>query len=176
MVRCITICRGDQAHTVVIICTTWCTAKHGRPKWAPCCKFHWNRELPEKYCHVFGVCVMNNNGFCIRWLDLLALFYNYDQLQQLTTRSIPYWTTSCLLFHCDEWWRKNLCWMDLLSVRMCSPLTTSGEPNRGHPFQQFTLLRAYMFNGNVCCDLLPSNGGPSTVNCVTFQRVYRSVV
>jgi hypothetical protein len=37
-----------------------------------------------KYCHVLGVCVTNNSGFWIGWFDLLALLYNYNQLQQLT--------------------------------------------------------------------------------------------
>jgi hypothetical protein len=33
---------------------------------------------------VFGVCVTNSNGFCIWWLDLLALLYNYNKLRELT--------------------------------------------------------------------------------------------
>jgi hypothetical protein len=44
----------------------------------------WNQNQYLKYCHVFGVCMTNNNGFWIRWLDLLALLYNYNQLWQLT--------------------------------------------------------------------------------------------
>jgi hypothetical protein len=52
------------------------------------------------YCHVWGVCVTNNNGFCIGWLNLLAFLL---QLQSIITahnqwlprtRSIPYWTAS----------------------------------------------------------------------------------
>jgi hypothetical protein len=51
------------------------------------------------YCHAFGVCVTNNNGFWTRRLDLLALRL---QLQPIitapnqwlyTTVSIPYCTT-----------------------------------------------------------------------------------
>jgi hypothetical protein len=34
-----------------------------------------------------GVGVTNNNGFWIRLLDLLALLYNYSQLEQLTRLS-----------------------------------------------------------------------------------------
>jgi hypothetical protein len=40
-------------------------------------------RTPTKLSHI-GVCVTNNNGFWIRWLDLLALLYNYSQLWQLT--------------------------------------------------------------------------------------------
>jgi hypothetical protein len=39
---------------------------------------------PSPYSHVFLVSVTNNNGFRIRWLDLLALLYNYNQSWQLT--------------------------------------------------------------------------------------------
>jgi hypothetical protein len=38
-----------------------------------------------KYCHVCGLCVTNNSGFWIRWLDLLALLYHYKQVWQLRT-------------------------------------------------------------------------------------------
>jgi hypothetical protein len=57
------------------------------------------------YCDVSGVCVTNNNGFWIGWLDILALLLL--QLLLITidyitaynrwlpkTRSIPSWTTS----------------------------------------------------------------------------------
>jgi hypothetical protein len=53
-----------------------------------------------KYCHVWGICVTNNNGFWLGWLDLLALLL---QLQLIVlasnqwvskTRPIPHWTTS----------------------------------------------------------------------------------
>jgi hypothetical protein len=33
---------------------------------------------------VFGGCMTNNNGFWIRWLDLLALRYDYNQLWHIT--------------------------------------------------------------------------------------------
>jgi hypothetical protein len=36
--------------------------------------------ISGKDCDVLGVCVMNNNGFWIRCLDLLAVLYNYKQL------------------------------------------------------------------------------------------------
>jgi hypothetical protein len=34
---------------------------------------------------VWGVCVTNNNGFWIGWLDLLTLLYNHSQLQSIIT-------------------------------------------------------------------------------------------
>jgi hypothetical protein len=37
----------------------------------------------HRYCHVYGVGVTSNE-FWIRWLDLLALLYSYNQLWQLT--------------------------------------------------------------------------------------------
>jgi hypothetical protein len=51
------------------------------------------------YCHIFGVCVTNNNGLWISWLVYLRFFtitINYDIRQQWlsATRSVPYWTTS----------------------------------------------------------------------------------
>jgi hypothetical protein len=42
-------------------------------------QFRLQKEF-KIYCHVFCVCVTNNNGFWIGWLDLLALLYNYNQL------------------------------------------------------------------------------------------------
>jgi hypothetical protein len=42
-----------------------------------------------------GVCVTNNNGFWIWWLDLLAFLYNYSRL--LTSHTLnSFWTTSVL--------------------------------------------------------------------------------
>jgi hypothetical protein len=55
------------------------------------------------YCHWSGVPWLIITGCWIGWLDLLALYYNYLQLQSLVTaynrwlsktRSIPSWTTS----------------------------------------------------------------------------------
>jgi hypothetical protein len=47
----------------------------------------------QLYCHVWGVCVTNSNGFWIGWLNLLPLLYDHDQWLSKTS-SIPYWTTS----------------------------------------------------------------------------------
>jgi hypothetical protein len=43
-------------------------------------KFYRKRTILEKYSHVSGVCMTNDNGFRIRWLDLLELLYNQSQL------------------------------------------------------------------------------------------------
>jgi hypothetical protein len=43
-----------------------------------------------------GVSLTNNNGFWIRWLDLLTLLYNYNQLWQLSINDCLWlnWTES----------------------------------------------------------------------------------
>jgi hypothetical protein len=68
------------------------------------------------YCYVWGICVTNNNGLWIGWLDLLP----HLKSQSITTAhsqclsktcSIPYWTTSVFSsivtdffsFDCLEW-------------------------------------------------------------------------
>jgi hypothetical protein len=38
------------------------------------------RSRTEAPDYVYLVSVTNNNGFCIWWLGLLALLYNYSQL------------------------------------------------------------------------------------------------
>jgi hypothetical protein len=48
---------------------------HANSDWCP-----GDRQV-YLYCHV---CVTNNKGFWVRWLDLLALLYNFNQLRQLT--------------------------------------------------------------------------------------------
>jgi hypothetical protein len=59
------------------------------------------------YCHVWGVCVTDNNGFWIGWFDLLALLLQLQSIITahnqwlLKTRSIPYWTTSVFSSYCD---------------------------------------------------------------------------
>jgi hypothetical protein len=53
--------------------------KHTRD---PRIKFYGLTDNFYLYCHVWRICVTNNNGFWIGWLDLLALLYN--QLWQLT--------------------------------------------------------------------------------------------
>jgi hypothetical protein len=67
-----------------------------------CIAYILETSWSNAYCHVRGVCVTNNNGFWIGWLDLLALLL---QLQPIITahnqwpsktRSIPYWTTNVL--------------------------------------------------------------------------------
>jgi hypothetical protein len=70
-------------------------------------------EVPW-YCHVFRVFVTNNNGFWIWKLDLLTLLYNYTQLWQLIISDCLRLAYSLLdhkrlLFHCDEWRKKNSC-------------------------------------------------------------------
>jgi hypothetical protein len=52
-------------------------------------KGSWRQSKIKWYCHVQGVCVTNNNGFWIGWLDLLALLYKHNQLQQLTINDCP---------------------------------------------------------------------------------------
>jgi hypothetical protein len=51
-----------------------------------------------KHCHVWGVCVTDNNGVWIGWLDLLALLLKVQSFMTVhnpwlpKTHSIPYWT------------------------------------------------------------------------------------
>jgi hypothetical protein len=58
------------------------------------------KDEDDEYCHVWGVCVTNNNRFSIGWLDILALLLKLQRIITAhnpwlyKTRSIPYWTTS----------------------------------------------------------------------------------
>jgi hypothetical protein len=82
-----------------------------------------------------GVCVTNNNGFCIWWLDLLALLYIYNQSWQdtisgclrlapvftgLRASSLPLWRMTndgSLLTH----------WTPLRQSQSQSHITTDGQ-------------------------------------------------
>jgi hypothetical protein len=90
------------------------------------------------YCHVRRVCVANNNGFWIGWLDLLALRL---QLQPIITahnpwlpktRSISYWTKSVFSSTVTNDERRISC--DWTPSRMTtesgseSYVTTDGQP------------------------------------------------
>jgi hypothetical protein len=100
-----------------------------------------------------GVGVTNNNGFWIWWLDLLALFYNYTELRQLTINaslrlapfltglrvsSLPLWwmTSHCshteiLLNAGSRISRTEISWTELNSMRTASksPLRTVNCPS-----------------------------------------------
>jgi hypothetical protein len=72
--------------------------------------------VPRKfYCHVWGVSVTNNNGFWIWWLGLLALCYNYSQLQKLTD-----WSHSQLRQSDKSLWR-------IRRIESESYVTTDGQ-------------------------------------------------
>jgi hypothetical protein len=109
----------------------------------------------KQYCHVFRVCVTNNNGFRILWLDLLALIL---QLQPIITAhrqwppktcSIPYWTR-CLLFHSwtSSWfsfllrlpWMTTVWRMLFLAFSHVLLFITSGESNRDHHLEQLVIF------------------------------------
>jgi hypothetical protein len=53
-----------------------------------------------KHCQVWGVCVTNDNGFWIRWLDFIGTCLQLQPIMTAhnqwlpKTRSIPYWTAS----------------------------------------------------------------------------------
>jgi hypothetical protein len=62
------------------------------------CRLLWKQKVSEwfraSYCHVSGVCVTNNNGFCIWWSNLLHLHatgYNSSQITIWHTSSSD-WT------------------------------------------------------------------------------------
>jgi hypothetical protein len=54
----------------------------------------------KEYWHIYGISVMNNNGFWIWGLVLLALLYNYSWLEEHTFNS--FWITSV-------WWISHCC-------------------------------------------------------------------
>jgi hypothetical protein len=74
------------------------------------------------YCHVYGVSVINNNGFCNWLLGLLALLYNYCQLCQLT-----HWTPSERRLSDGSPWR-TLSNLGLTQSQSQSYVTTDGQP------------------------------------------------
>jgi hypothetical protein len=89
--------------------------------------------IMREYCHVFRVCVTNNNGFWIGWLDLLAILLQLQPVITahnqwlLTTSSIPYWTTSVFSFTVNEWRTKNICSLNYWTpLRVESDVTTDG--------------------------------------------------
>jgi hypothetical protein len=75
----------------------------------------------------------------------------------------------CLLFHCEEWRTKNLSRMNSAE---CSHVSSFYNLGRNEYRSLFPTVRViaclFVVNGNVCCDFLPSNEGPTTVDCVTF--------
>jgi hypothetical protein len=81
--------------------------------------------LPSILSRIRGS-VTDNNGFWIRWLDLLALLYNYYQLWQLTINGClsPYRTTSV---HSSSV-TNNHCSHTELCYESESYVTTDGQP------------------------------------------------
>jgi hypothetical protein len=136
------------------------------------------------YCHVWGVCVTDKNGFWIGWLNLLALLYNYNQLRQLTInnclRLAPFITGvfSTVTTHerrihahtlnCLE---RPLSDESLLNDSHVSSLfITSAEPNRGHHLEQlvYFVIVSVLSVAKKRRKLLLINGGP-TVDCLTSR-------
>jgi hypothetical protein len=108
-----------------------------------------------KYCHAFGVCVTNNNGFWIRWLDLLALLLQLQSImtahnQWLSmTSSIPCWTTSVFssTMMNDE---SLLTHWTLLQMNYDS-FITSRQPEYRSPYPTVLLLFCVIrSHGNLC--------------------------
>jgi hypothetical protein len=71
---------------------------------------------------IWGISVTNNSGFWIRWLDLLALLYNYNQLRQPTINGCPRlapFLTGPLVSSLPLWRRANhwshVDWLELLN-------------------------------------------------------------
>jgi hypothetical protein len=72
---------------------------------SPLCVACLSRVILFLYCHVWGVCVTNNNGFWIGFIGTsLLLTVNYNSSQSMTGYDSLHSLLEyeCLLFHCDE--------------------------------------------------------------------------
>jgi hypothetical protein len=98
--------------------------------------------------HVFRVNVTNNNGFWIRWLDLLALLYNYSQFKQAGHWKPSEWITTPVWRMLYEGSLKNPSrdWIEKQSRASSSLLLATSQ--HGHSWHRAPLgpMAIYLFN------------------------------
>jgi hypothetical protein len=103
------------------------------------------RQNIGQYCHVFAVCVTNNNGFCTWWLGLLAFLYNYcttnynsSHTQLVLNSELRFLSNECCMkdlwlnFHEESLWRTSRD-RNLQKFPRYSVLSVSAETNEPLP-------------------------------------------
>jgi hypothetical protein len=121
------------------------------------------------------------------WLYLVLIYESVTSSASVVRcLALHSWTLNFLRppDECHQRWLSYEC---SLAFSRVLPVITSGEPNRGHHFQQFTKLRAYPLFGEPCVnsvatlwfhysdfqvaltETLLSNGHPLWLNCSGFQ-------
>jgi hypothetical protein len=111
-------------------------------------------------------------GFIGTYLQLQSIMTAHSQWLP-ETHSIPHWTMSVSSSTVMNDERRTSPEWILLSIHVSSLykfMRTRIDITISNSSRYCVLIRC---NGNV---LLPSNGGSSTVDCITFERVYQSTV